>query len=154
MATQPRRTGINEVGDQPWGTHFCLFYDTKDDLLDLVIPFFKAGLADHEFCLYVASEPVSVQEAEQALREAVPDFERYRADGQIEIISHRTWYLAGGNFDQPRVRQAWIEKLEQALAHGYAGMRFISNAVWVEKQDWQTFAEYEAQVDEALRELP
>ena len=24
-----RRTGVDVVGDMPWGTHFCLFYDTK-----------------------------------------------------------------------------------------------------------------------------
>jgi hypothetical protein len=24
-----RKTGVDVVGDIPWGTHFCLFYDTK-----------------------------------------------------------------------------------------------------------------------------
>jgi PAS domain S-box-containing protein len=154
MGTQLRRTGIDEMGDQPWGTHFCLFYETKEDLLDLLIPFFKAGLADHEFCLYVASEPIAAEAAERALRQAVPHFEHAQPEGQIEIISHLDWYLAGGHFDPLRVRQSWIEKLDHALAHGFEGMRFAANTFWLSKQDWQSFADYEAKMDEAFCELP
>jgi uncharacterized DUF497 family protein len=29
-----RKTGIDVIGDVPWGTHFCLFYQTKKDLID------------------------------------------------------------------------------------------------------------------------
>ena len=34
MKTQPRETGIGVVGDIPWGTHFFLLYETREDLLD------------------------------------------------------------------------------------------------------------------------
>src|SRR5258708_6206240 len=153
MAAELRQTGINELGDQPWGTHFCLFYETKDDLLDLLIPYIKAGLDAHEFCLYVASEPVVAEEAERALRAAVPNFDRYLSDGQIEIVSHLNWYLAGGRFDPLRVRQGWIDKLDQALAHGFAGMRFAANVFWLEKQDWKAFADYEGKLDEVFGQL-
>ena len=34
MAAELRKTGISVVGDMPWGTHFCLFYETKEDLFD------------------------------------------------------------------------------------------------------------------------
>jgi hypothetical protein len=44
-----RRTGVDVVGDIPWGTHFCLFYDTKSALLDAVVPYCKAGLETGEF---------------------------------------------------------------------------------------------------------
>lgn len=27
-----RHTGIEIIGDIPWGTHFCHFYETKKDL--------------------------------------------------------------------------------------------------------------------------
>ena len=122
-------------------------------MLDILIPYFKAGLESHEFCLYVASEPVIAEEAERALREAVPNFERYLAEGQIEIVSHSDWYLSGGHFDPLRVRQAWIDKLNRGLAQGNAGMRFAANTFWLEKEDWDSFAEYEEKVDEAFRKL-
>jgi hypothetical protein len=36
-----RNTGIGMVGDVPWGSHFFLFYETKDDLLDTLVPYFR-----------------------------------------------------------------------------------------------------------------
>ena len=38
-----RKSGIALVGDLPWGTHFCQFYRTRKDLLDILVPYFKAG---------------------------------------------------------------------------------------------------------------
>jgi hypothetical protein len=34
MTTALRNTGIEPVGAMPWGTHFCHFYETRDDLLE------------------------------------------------------------------------------------------------------------------------
>ena len=56
MATALRRTGLGVVGDMPWGTHFCLFYETKQDFLDTIVPYFKAGLASNEYCLWILSK--------------------------------------------------------------------------------------------------
>jgi hypothetical protein len=39
--TELRKTGIGVVGDVPWGTHFFLFHETKDDLLDTLVPYSK-----------------------------------------------------------------------------------------------------------------
>src|SRR6266851_2049488 len=38
MASEPRRASVDVVGDvAAWGAHFCLFYETKQDLLDTLI---------------------------------------------------------------------------------------------------------------------
>lgn len=152
MDTNLRPSGIDGLGDMSWGTHFCLFYETKEDLLDFFIPFLKAGLEHHEFCLCVASEPLIVEEAEQAMRKALPNFERYLEEGQIEITPHTDWYLKDGHFDEGRVLQGWIDKLNQALAKGFSGIRFAAN-ILLEKSDWESFARYEAKLEETLRDL-
>jgi hypothetical protein len=72
MATRMRKTGIDVVGDMPWGTHFCLFYDTKQDLLDILVTYCEAGLKSEEFCLWVVAEPLTIEEAINALKDAVP----------------------------------------------------------------------------------
>ncbi|WP_048189849.1 MEDS domain-containing protein [Methanobacterium sp. SMA-27] len=54
-----RTSGINLIGNVPWGTHFCQFYETKEDLIDILIPYFKAGLENNEFCMLITSEPLS-----------------------------------------------------------------------------------------------
>src|SRR6266851_7162090 len=79
MTAEMRKTGIDIVGDMPWGTHFCLFYETKADVLDTLVSYCKAGLESQEFCLWVVSEPVTVDEAKHALNQAVPELDRYLA---------------------------------------------------------------------------
>ena len=111
MDANLRPSGIEGLGDMSWGTHFCLFYETEEDLLDVFVPFFKAGLEHQEFCLCVASEPLIAEEAERAMRRAIPDFERYVAEGQLEITPNTDWYLKDGYFDEQRMLQAWIDKL-------------------------------------------
>ena len=78
-----RPTGIPVMGSMPWGTHVCVFYETKQDLLDTVLPFFKAGLDNNECCVWAVSAPVSVKGAEKAMRRAVRNFDQLVATGKI-----------------------------------------------------------------------
>jgi PAS domain S-box-containing protein len=145
-----RKTGIPIIGNVPWGTHFCLFYQKKDDLIDVLVPFFKAGLESNEFCMWVTSEPLGREEAENAMRKAVPNFDRFLKKGQIEIVPHTEWYLKDGAFDLQLVLNAWIEKLDEALAKGYDGIRVTGNTAWLEKKDWKDFADCEEEVDAVI----
>jgi hypothetical protein len=63
MAEEIRKTGIDLLGEVPWGTHLCQFYQTKKDLIDILVPYFKAGLESNEFCMWITAEPLSAQEA-------------------------------------------------------------------------------------------
>ena len=73
MESVMRRTGIDVIGDVPWGTHFCQFYETGQDLIEILVPYFKEGLASNEFCMWVTSEPLKVDQATAALRTASPE---------------------------------------------------------------------------------
>jgi PAS domain S-box-containing protein len=150
MEEKSRKTGIDAVGDAPFGTHFCLFYETKEDLIDVLVPYFKAGLESNEFCMWVTSEPLSEEEAKEAMRRAVPNFDGYVERGQIEIVPYAEWYLKGGAFNLQRVLNGWVEKLNQALAKGYDGMRLTGNTAWLEKRDWKNFVDYEREVNDVI----
>jgi PAS domain S-box-containing protein len=145
-----RKTGIDIIGDVPWGTHFCQFYQTKEDLLDILVPYFKAGLENNEFCMWVTSEPLGEEEAKKAMRKAVPDFDQHLKRGQIEIVPHTEWYLKDGAFNLQRVLDAWVDKLTFTLTKGYDGMRVTGNTAWLEKRDWRNFADYEEETDNAI----
>jgi PAS domain S-box-containing protein len=154
MTTETRKTGIDVVGDMLWGTHFCLFYDTKADLLETLVSYCKAGLESQEFCLWVAAPPVTVEDAQQALRGGVPDFDQYAADSSIEIVSARDWYLQDdGSFDLKRVIAGWNQKFMHASAKGYAGVRVTGDTAWLEKRYWKDFCEYEDALNEAVANL-
>ncbi len=150
MINELRQTGLDIIGDIPWGTHLCQFYRTREDLLDILVPYFRAGLENDEFCMWVTSEPLGEQQARQAMREAVPDFDRYLKRGQIEIVPHTEWYLKGGAFNSQRVLDGWVDKLNQALARGYDGLRLTGNTFWLEKSDWKGFTDYEKTVDSVI----
>ena len=150
MEGEIRKMGIDVIDAVPWGTHLCQFYDTKQDLIDIVVPYVKAGLENNEFCVWVTSEPLSEKGAEEALRKAVPDFTQYLERGQIDIVAYTEWYFKNGAFNLQRVLNAWIDKLNQALAKGYDGMRITGNTAWLEKREWRNFAEYEQEVNSVI----
>lgn len=147
MVESLRQTGIEPIGPVAWGTHFCLFFRTKQDLLDVLVPYFKAGLENNEFCMWVTAEPLDAGEAQQALAAAMPGFDRYLAAGQIEILPFSAWHTRGGAFDSERVLLGWQQKLDAALAHGFAGLRVNGNTSPLDKKDWPAFAAYEAAAD-------
>jgi len=133
-ASELRKTGISVIGDVHWGTHFCYFYETKQDLLETQVLYFKTGLESKEFCLWVVSQALSVEEAKQALRQAVPDLEDHLAEGALEIHSYDEWCLRDGRWDPQRVLQSWREKLNRTLAKGYAGLRASGDGGWIQKR--------------------
>ena len=150
MTSKLRNTGIGPVGYRPWGTHFCNFYATKTDLLEMLVPYFKAGLESKEFCVWVLSEPVTEPEAWNALREAIPELDEYRADGSIEIFHAREWYLKHGIFDMERLTRRWNEKLNRAFDRGYEGMRVSGDAGWLERKDWSSLCHYEKVLNDSV----
>ncbi|KCZ70644.1 PAS domain S-box [Candidatus Methanoperedens nitroreducens] len=145
-----RESGIDIIGSVPWGTHFCQFYKTKEDLIDTLVPYFKAGLKNNEFCMWVTSDPLSEEEAKEAMREAMPNFDEYVRKGQIEIIPYTDWYLKEGTFNHERVLNGWLEKLNQAMERGYTGLRLTGNTFWLEDYLWKDFTDYELEVNNVI----
>src|SRR2546429_1890855 len=103
MTTALRNTGIESVGEMPWGTHFCHFYETRDDLLQTLLPFFKAGLERGEFCAWVVSEPLTETGVWHPLGEAGPGLSRYVSAHSIEVLDAPELYPARRETDPPRI---------------------------------------------------
>jgi PAS domain S-box-containing protein len=147
MKKNIRNSGIDIIGDVPWGTHFCQFYQTKEDLMDIIVPYFKAGLENNELCVWITSQPLEVKEAKEALKLDVPDIDVYLEKGQIKIIPYTHGYLKNGIFDPDRVVNSWVEKINQTLERGYDGLRAAGDNRWLEKEGWNGFVDYENKVD-------
>jgi DNA-binding CsgD family transcriptional regulator len=151
-ATELPRIGVRPIRDIAWGSHLCLFFQTTEDLLETLVPYFKAGLEGHEYALWVLSGRLTKERATTALRQAVPDLDRFLAGGSLDIVLAREWYRKGGRLDLRRVIRGWHERLRHAAARGYAGMRVSGTAAWLEtKTEWNDFLEYEAALNDALR---
>lgn len=148
--TPLRPTGIRVMGDMPWGSHICLFYETKADLLDANAMYIKAGLDSNEYCVWAISEPITEDEAWAVLRRQIPDLDNRVASGQFEILQGHDWYLKGDEFNTKKITSGWHEKLQFALDKGFEGLRISGNAFWIELNRWNEFREYEQELDESL----
>lgn len=145
-----RHSGIEVIGAVPWGTHFCEFYNTSQDMVETLVPYFQAGLAANEFCMWVTSIPLQVEEAIAAMRAAVTDLDDYIARGQIEFLDYTEWYIFQGRFDADRVLQGWTQKLAAALANGFEGLRLNGNTFWLEQANWDDFTRYEEKINSII----
>jgi PAS domain S-box-containing protein len=143
MANELRKSGIGTVGDIPWGTHFCHFYENKSDLLDVLIPYFKTGLEQNEFCIWGVFDPLDEQEARNGLERALPGANVRIAAGDIEIVPQSQWYRGDSTHDLQHLVRDWEAKLDKALAAGFAGMRVNANAAWLVERVRPIFDVYE-----------
>jgi transcriptional regulator with GAF, ATPase, and Fis domain len=152
MAIELRKSGIGVVGDVSWGTHFCQFYETKHDLLEVQVPFFKAGLESNETCVWIVST-LREQEARDALKQALPDSERHLVDHNLEIFLGPEWCTKDGSIDLDKVSAGWSEKLTLALARGCSGMRLAGDASWLKPEQWSAFSDFEDDFNESIGDL-
>ena len=145
-----RQTGIIVQGNIPWGTHLCLFHETKQDLLDTMVPYVRAGLENKEFCLWILQPSITRQEALAALRRRVPRFDHYLSEGSIELVSQDEWYTEGGKFELATVIERFRQKTEEAISKGYAGLRVNGSSAWLQKADSTAFNELEKKLDNLI----
>lgn len=148
--TELRHSGIDILGELPWGSHFCNFFESKEDLLQILVPYFKAGLVNNEFCLWITSDPVSVEAAYEAMRNEIQDFAKYESKEQITILSHEDWYLNDNTFVPDIVINGWYQKLSKSLNRGFDGMRVSGNEAWLDRDIWKNFIDYERNLNTSL----
>ncbi|HZW35460.1 MAG: histidine kinase dimerization/phosphoacceptor domain -containing protein [Deltaproteobacteria bacterium] len=112
------------MGELPWGSHFCQFYRTRKDLLEVLVPYFLAGLESNEFCIWVTSRALREEDAEKALRKAFPRFGSDATASQMEIIPFSRWQARGG-----KTGRAILSGIDKAVARGFDGLRLACDAV-------------------------
>ena len=129
------------------GTHLCAFYETKDDLIDLVLPFFTGGAERGDACVWMMPDSVSAEEAALHGRAAV-------AESGIELYAGRKIYLKESHFEREPVVSFWNEKLQQALDAGRSGLSASGDAFWLQPSDWSAFLEYEVDLTKTIADKP
>jgi hypothetical protein len=144
------RSGVELDGLFRWGDHVCHFFRSADDLSEVLVPYFKAGLERNELCLWVTASPYGKERAVGELRATVADFDRRVAAEQIQIFDEKEWY-AKLALQRPAERvQCWLAQKERALASGYAGLRGSGNVSFLDDASWDDFLSYERAVSHAL----
>ncbi|HTL47916.1 MAG TPA: MEDS domain-containing protein [Verrucomicrobiae bacterium] len=138
--------------DLPWGTHVCQFYNTKQDLIEILVPYFKQGLENNEACIWVVAD-LSVEEARRALAAVVPDINARMAKGQMEIRHYTEFYTGPDGNLKPidALLEQWKAKAQKVEDEGYKGLRASGNTRWIgEDEGMYRFMEYETKVHCAI----
>jgi len=144
-------SGLPAINVLPWGAHVCHFYKTKQELLSTLVPYFVAGLKNHEKCIWITSKPINVDEAFEALSVSYPTIKDCVGRNQIVIREFTDWYV--GNEAPRDVLSQWLFEEAKALNGGFTGLRITGNVSWLETEaDWKAFHRYESQVSAAFAE--
>jgi PAS domain S-box-containing protein len=142
-------SGLERVPQLRWGSHLAHFFGSGDELRDVLVPYFKAGLENNERCLWVTGQAFNAEQARSALRTAVPDLDRRERDKQIEIASGDEWYAASDKLRPHDLVGGLLQREQDALTLGYAGLRTNGNCAWVSQEQWADFLDYEMLVQKA-----
>src|SRR4051812_46341342 len=110
-----RNSGIQPLGDVPWGTHFCLFYETDADLTEVSVSYFAAGIAQNELCFWLVAAPLTVNAARDALLRAVPDLDRHESSGAVLFELVPEWLLHDGRIDAEYIGRRWEELVADSV---------------------------------------
>jgi DNA-binding CsgD family transcriptional regulator len=116
-------------------------------MFDTFVPYFRDGLENNEFCLWVVPDALRREQALKLLRTALPDFDRYLAQESIELVIHDEWFFEQGTFDLPAVIGRLGDKIAQALSRGYAGLRMNKSGSRLYKECPRQFPAYESELN-------
>ncbi|HXD45953.1 MAG TPA: MEDS domain-containing protein [Pseudolabrys sp.] len=109
-----RSSGIPFIDEVPWGSHLCVFYETRDDLIDAAARFFEQGLDNNELCAWALPAPLQAQDAAALLNGQVADLDAHIAAGRMRFIAPAAWHALDGALDP---------LIADALDRGHAGLR-------------------------------
>ena len=139
--------------DMPWGSHVCQFYDGKEDLVKMLVPYFKQGLERNEACVWLVGD-LTVEEARNALAAVVPDLDSFMDTGQMQIRHYTEFYTnADGTVKPPaELSDAFAAMGSTMRANGFEGLRASGSVSWVDDAEGMSrFMDYETKVNLAIQ---
>ena len=132
------------------GSHNCLFYQSQDDLVDVLAEYFKTGIEKGESCIWVTADGGVEKKARQTIGMKLAGSDIRQAASQIEFVRCSDWYLHDGSFHPEQVLDSWVEKLKLAVKGGYQGLRVSGDLGWLDATDWQMLMGYESDVNSVI----
>ena len=150
MSGSLRNSGIAPLGAIPWGTHFCLFYETDADLTEVTVSYLAAGLRQNELCFWLVATPLTLETARDALRRAVPDLARYDSNGAVRFESAPQWLVPNGSVEIDRINAEWMRLLAESEKKGLGGVRAAGCQAWLQNAQRHDFHRYERRFDETF----
>src|SRR5262245_56527609 len=116
------------------------------------MPYFRAGLRQHERCLWLTAPPLPAAEARSEMARLLPAVDAIVERGDLCIIDAADWYGNGCGFRKSAAIKRWLKEEEDALARAYNGLRVAENTSFLAPSDAAAWMEYAQAVTTALQE--
>ncbi len=145
-------SGLQAFSTLAWGSHVGQVYRSAEDLCEVLVPYFRAGLENNERCLWVTDAPLEADAARAALRQVVTDLDEREARGEIVIQDGSAFYDREKSLEAAALVDGLLQMEKDALAAGYKGVRTNGNCGWVAEAHWDDFCDYETRVHEAIHD--
>ncbi|HET9654869.1 MAG TPA: MEDS domain-containing protein [Kineosporiaceae bacterium] len=145
-----RALGVPALGEAPWGSHFCVFFASPEDLLEILVPHFRAGLENNELCGLSALGQLDLDSVLETFAREIDGFERRMAAGQMNVLNYPPPRADSGLPDCPKILNGIMNRVRDARDQGYTGYRGVGIASWLERSDWPPYMTYEADLTRAV----
>ena len=137
------------------GKHLYQFYKHAVDFMQVMVPYFQAGLAEkNTACLWVVSETIGIDHARAVAEALIPEFTPSLASGRFLLCQAEAWYLADGRFDEERALRNAAQHLAEIQEAGYRWLRIAGDTGAVDRSDWEKFRRYERTVSSWIKQKP
>ena len=141
--------GIGIFDEVRWGTHLCHLYESDQDLIEVLVPYFREG-SGKKRALPVAVVCALGHQVMEALRQDIPHFDQYRRKGQFQAIPYTEWYLRDGQFNVSTAVEHASAAVNEAKALGFEGLWGAGDLGWLDKSEWRTLVTYEETVSQVI----
>ncbi len=147
-----RNTGIDLVGGVPWGTHISYFYYSNLDLYKHLIPFFKEGLENNEYCIWFISKNINRDEAVRFLKKEIADFEYYLEEGFFQFYDYKLIFYEEKQLNLEAAFKKIINIYDDLVTENFEGLRISFDSAWIKKKDFQQFLDFEIHLDNIIKD--
>lgn len=133
--------------------HPCFIYNTRQEWVDVIIPFIKKGIESKEKCIYFLENSAKGL-IHDYLKEEGLDVESLEDSGQLLMLDE---YSHDGFFNVEFILDFLKKETEKALSEGYVSLRMIGDMSWAinEYPGSENLIEYESRLNqEFFKENP
>ena len=144
MRKRRTQTARYVVSRFSWGTHFCQFYRTRRELIDITAPYIKLALDNNQFCLWITSESSEIERINSLLQKRLTDLDRCTKNGQLKLVHSEQMEMQNG------LLQILIDQADEALKNGFDGLRVVISHPRAYNNNWANLVKQEAEWDNSI----
>ena len=147
MKKQSLLTVCGETHEAPM--HICGFFDSEDERYEVILPYLKEGLDNHEEVLNILESTSHADHCRRLLDAGISVAEKL-ANRQLRVLSADETYVKGGSFAADKMYNMVEEALIGAEEAGYNSSRARGDMTWALRNVPGTdeLIEYEARLNE------